>query len=196
MVRMRRNVVLTAASLALALVPAGAHAQLVAPDSGAHVRVGRVGESTLQEGSFVAASDDSLSMSPGSGLGVISLPIRSIQTLDVSSGPHVSTGRVLKGAAVGAGIAIVGTIAATALACATDRGGDGPTCAIAPVVLGPPLLLIGIGVGAWIGADRKENDWRRVYDRGLTTGLYLGPAPRGGIAIGMTIAFDVPGGSY
>ena len=196
MVRMCRNVALTAASLAFAITPTGARAQLIAPDSGSHVRIGRVGESTLQEGSFVAASDDSLSMSPGSGLGVISLPIRSIQTMDVSSGPHVSVGRVLKGAAVGAGIAIVGTIAATALACATDRSGDGPTCAITPVVLGPPLLLIGIGVGAWIGADRKENDWRRVYDRGLSTGLYLGPAPRGGIAIGMTIAFDVPDGSY
>jgi hypothetical protein len=195
MVRMRRSVVLTAASLSLSLAPTGARAQLIAPDSGSHVRIGRVGESTLQEGSFVAASDDSLSMSPGSGLGVVSLPIRSIQTLDVSSGPHVNVGRVLKGAAVGAGIAIVGTIAATALACATDRGGDGPTCA-ATVLIGPPLLLIGIGVGAWIGADRKENDWRRVYDRGLTTGLYLGPAPRGGIAIGMTIAFDVPAGSY
>jgi hypothetical protein len=195
MVRMRRNVVLTAASLALAMVPTGVHAQLIAPDSGSHVRIGRVGGSTLQEGSFVAASPDSLSLSPGSGLGVISLPISSIQTVDVSNWPHVNVGRVLKGAAAGAGIAIVGTIAATALACATDRGGDGPTCA-ATLLIGSPLLIIGIGVGAWIGADRPVNDWRRIYDRGLTTGLYLGPAPRGRIAIGVTIAFDVPDGSY
>jgi hypothetical protein len=190
---MRRRVVLTASwlALALALEPAGARAQLIAPDSGSHVRIGRVGGSTLQEGSFVAASPDSLSLSPGSGLGVISLPISSIQTVDVSNWPHVNVGRVLKGAAAGAGIAIVGTIAATALACATDRGGDGPTCA-ATVLIGPPLLIIGIGVGAWIGADRPVNDWRRIYDRGLTTGLYLGPAPRGRIAIGVTIAFDVP----
>lgn len=56
--------------------------------------------------------------------------------------------------------------------------------------------VIGIGVGAWIGADRPVNDWKRIYDPGLTTGLYVGPAPRGRIAIGVTIAFDVPDGTY
>lgn len=196
MAHIRLRVVLAASCLALALEPADAHAQLIAPDSGSHVRIGRVGEPTLQEGSFVAASPDSLSLSPGSGLGVISLPISSIQTVDVSSGPHVNVGRVLKGAAAGAGIGLLATAAITVVACATDRSSDGPGCGFTPYVIGGPLTLIGIGVGAWIGADRPVNDWKRIYDRGLTTGLYLGPAPRGRIAIGVTIAFDVPDGSY
>lgn len=198
MARMHWHVALTTVCCALALTAENARAQFAAPDSGAHVRIGRVGESSLQEGSFVSESSDSLSLDPGSGIGVRSFSIRSIQSLDVSTGRHVSTGRVLKGAAAGVGIAILATAAVTVVACAADRsnagqsGDGGPGCGLVFFVVGAPLTLVGTIVGAWIGIESPVEEWRRVYDRGLTTGLYLGPAPRGRLAIGMTIAFGGP----
>ena len=192
MIRLRHLAVRALLCAGASLASPSARAQLVAPDSGVHVRIVRVEAHAPQEGSFVGASTDSVRISPAYGLGVISLPIRSIQSIDASTGTHVNAGRVLKGAAAGAGIALVATAAVTGLACASDHGGDGPGCGIVPYVLGGPLTLVGVLVGAWIGADKRVDDWHRIYDRGLTTGLYLGPAPRGRLAIGMTIAFDVP----
>jgi hypothetical protein len=175
------------------LASSTARAQLVAPDSGAHVRIVRIEGPTPQEGSFVDASADSVRINPAYGLGVISLPIRSIQSIDASTGTRTDAGRVLKGAAAGMGIALVATAGITALACATEHGGgDGPSCGIVPYALGGPLTLVGVVAGAWIGAERRVDDWHRIYDRGLATGLYVGPAPRGRLAIGMTIALDVP----
>lgn len=80
-----------------------------------------------------------LRISPAYGLGVISLPFRSIESIDASSGTHINAGRVLKGAAAGAGIALVATAAITVVACAVDRGGNGPGCGFTPYVLGGPL---------------------------------------------------------
>jgi hypothetical protein len=175
-----------------ALMARSARAQLVAPDSGVHVRIIRIEGHTAQEGSFVNASGDSVRINPAYGLGVVSLPIGSIRSIDASTGTHVNAGRVLKGAAAGMGIGLLATVAITGLACAGDHGGEGPGCGIVPYAVGGPLTLAGVLVGAWIGADKRVDDWHRIYDREATTGLYFGPAPRGRLAIGMTIAFEVP----
>jgi len=194
MTRMLRYFALVS-GCAHAFVPARAGAQFVAPDSGMHVRIGRDGESVLQEGSFVSASADSLRMRPGSGTGVISVPIRSIRTLDVSNGPHVSAVHVFKDAAIGGGIGVGTTVVIIALSCDSSRSDDGPTCGIVPYLIGVPLTLLGIGIGTWIGVDHPINEWRRTYDRGRTTGLYLGPTRRGDLAIGVSVAFGAPPGA-
>jgi hypothetical protein len=122
MSRIRRIALLAMAGAGAVLASGRARAQLVAPE---HVRIVRVEGHTPQEGSFVDASADSLRINTAYGLGVISLPIRSIQSIDASTGTRTDAGRVLKGAATGMGIALVATAGITALACATQHGGDG-----------------------------------------------------------------------
>lgn len=136
MIRIRWHALRALLCAGAALASSSARAQLVAPDSGVHVRIVRVEEHAPQEGSFVDATSDSVRISPAYGLGVISLPFRSIESIDASSGTHINAGRVLKGAAAGAGIALVATAAITVVACAVDRAGDGPGCGFTPYVRG------------------------------------------------------------
>jgi hypothetical protein len=119
--------------------------------------------------------------------------MQSVRTVDVSRGIHGDMGVVVRDAAIGTGLGIASAAAITGVSCVLPgNSGDGPPCVIGFIVLGPALGLVGLVVGGWIGADHRVERWERVYDREQTTSLLIGPTPRGGIAIGLSVAFGGP----
>jgi hypothetical protein len=166
------------------IASASMRAQVATP--GSRVRIIPIGTTTQTEGLLVASTRDSISVHPGLGGPLLSVPMDSVRAIDQSEGIHSSFGTVMKdggiGAAIGVGaVAVVGT--------ATCHISHDDLCGLQAVVGGILAGAAGFVTGILIGRSHKGETWKRVYERPQSTSLLIGPAARGGVAVGVSIAF-------
>ncbi len=162
---------------------ARAYAQVIAP--GGRIRIIQTGIALPTEGSLVAMSSDSISLHVGMSGTLLSMPMDSVRAVDLSHGRFTSFGTVVRDGGIGLVVG-VGVVALGAkLFCAH---GGGEYCGVDAALLAVPFGAIGLISGVAIARSRKTEHWERVYDR-PGTALLIGPGPRGGFAVGLSIPF-------
>ncbi|MEP7085998.1 MAG: hypothetical protein ABI884_01585 [Gemmatimonadota bacterium] len=174
------------ALLAAALVTlcgVGACAQVIAP--GSRIRVIQTGVALPTEGSLVAMSSDSISLHLGMSSTLLSMPMESVRAVDLSRGRFTSFGTVARDGAIGLAVGVGVVALGGKLFCAHSGGAY---CGIDAALLAVPFGVVGLVSGVAIARRHKTEHWERVHDR-PATGLLIGPAPRGGLAIGLSIPF-------
>ncbi len=176
------------ALIACILAPASASAQRVAPDSGVRIRITTYG-SPERKGTLVSLSPESVSYHPEFTTGLHTVPLAQVSALDLSKGYVPSARSLFTGVGIG-GLVGVGLSAAFFLG---PSNSDGPPAALGAIVYGPLLIGAGMVVGGLIGAQNKVETWSPIYPEGREASLLVGPAGRGGFAMGVTVPFDVPG---
>ena len=188
MSRVRRLVICAAAIIAGLVHSTDALAQAALP--GSRVRIVPVNGDTRREGTLVVMTDDSLSYRPGLSDAMLTMPMDSVRTVFVSDGLHSRTGHTLRSGLIGAGIGFGLGAIITAGSCVEDAGKPQLLpCNVGYVLLGVPLTAAGFIGGVLIGRGHKSDNWERVYDRSRSTSLIVGPSPRGGLALGVSIPF-------
>jgi hypothetical protein len=157
---------------------------------GSRVRIVPANGGTRKEGTLVVMTNDSLSYRPGVSGAMLTMSMDSVRTVFVSDGLRSRTGHTLRfgliGAAIGFGLGAI----ITAGSCVENAGKPQLLpCNTGYVLLGVPLAAAGFLGGALIGRAHKSDRWERVYDRSQSTSLIVGPSPRGGLALGLSIPF-------
>jgi hypothetical protein len=174
------------AVLCAAAVIASAPARAQVATAGSRVRITPMGTDTRTEGLLAASTPDTISVHPGLGGPLVSVPMDRVRAIDQSEGIHSSFGTVMKDAGIGTAIGI-GAVALVGTAVCHVSHDD--LCGLYAVVLGVPAAAAGFVIGALVGRGDRHETWRRVYERPQSTSLLIGPAPRGGVAVGLSIAF-------
>ncbi|MBA2685176.1 MAG: hypothetical protein H0U66_11875 [Gemmatimonadaceae bacterium] len=173
---------LLAATL-VSLCGAQAYAQVIA--SGSRIRVIQAGAALPTEGSLVAMSSDSISLHLGMSSTLLSMPMDSVRAVDLSRGRFTSFGTAARDGAIGLVVG-VGVVALGGKLFCAHSGGD--YCGLDAALLAVPFGVVGLVSGVAIARRHKTEHWKRVYDRPATA-LLIGPAPRGGFAVGLSIPF-------
>lgn len=174
-------------SALLGALPCGAQSTVTAAEAGARIRVLRSGDRIPQEATLISFDHDTLIMELGDCCIRDTIPAASLAAVDVSRGRGVDAGRVIGGmtwgllAGVGAGW-LVGQVG-----CRLSEGNE--LCALGAVKWSVILGVGGLVAGALWGTEGNAERWERIYPPDQAS-LLLGPASRGGFAIGVTIPLD------
>jgi hypothetical protein len=167
--------------------------EIAAQDStltaGSHIRIQRVDEAQIREGTFRAFTTDSIRFSPGLDTATETMPLSRVGKLEVVR-YQSGVGSVLKGAAIGSGVGLGATLAAAGGCRLVKRDCDLGLILVSPIVIGAGFL-----VGALIGADERSEHWSRVYPSDRRASLLIGPMPHGGFALGLSVPFGSAPGS-
>ena len=171
------------ALLAAALCASRAAAQEV--PAGARIRIIPIGVAAPTEGSLVAMRTDTISVRLGLSNTLVSMSMDSVRAVDLSKGVYTGFGHTIRDGAIGfaSGAGIVGLIGAGVC---PHSGND--LCDVDAVLTAIPVGLVGMFIGLHVAQSHKREHWERVYDR-PSTALLIGPAPRGGFEIGLSIPF-------
>jgi hypothetical protein len=168
---------------AIALASPGAAAQDSALAPGALIRIQSADEKQFHEGTFRALTPDSLVYSPGLATSARSMPLSMIGRIEVSR-YDLRTRSVLRDAAIGSAVGLGGTLA-IAGGCFLFHS----DCGLGLILATPVLIGGGFLVGALIGSQDRTQHWDQVYPPPRSASLLIGPMPRGGFAIGVTVPF-------
>jgi hypothetical protein len=160
-----------------------AGAQVAPP--GSHVRVLPLPGGTRLEGSLVIMTDDSISVRPGISDEMITVPMNSVRTVDVSDGLHSRADVIVRDGAIGLAVGVGGMLLSRKPAC----GSTNNDCSLSFELLAFPVGAAGLLAGILIGRSQKSEHWSRVYERSQNTSLLVGPSSHGGVAIGLSIPF-------
>jgi hypothetical protein len=171
------------ALVAIALVSPRVAAQESGLTPGAQIRIQGADEKQFHEGTFRALTADSLIYSPGLATSTQSLPLSMIGKIEVSR-YNLRARSVLRDAAIGSAVGLGGTLA-IAGGCLAFHG----DCGLELILATPVLIGGGFLVGALIGSQERSQHWEQVYPPERTASLLLGPAPRGGVLMGVSIPF-------
>jgi len=158
-----------------------AGAQIAAP--GSRVRIVPLANVLPTEGTLVAMNPDTISVQVGLSSTMLSMPMDSVRTIDVSRGIYSNFGHVVRDGAIGlvAGVGLVVLIG-------SGTCGGGPDCALGETLIAVPVGALGLVAGVLIARSHKTESWDRVYERPRTTSLIIGTTPRG-FAVGLSIPF-------
>jgi hypothetical protein len=173
------------AALALASPRAAAQESALAP--GALIRIQGADEKHFHVGTFRALTPDSLIYSPGLATSTQSMPLSMIGRIEVSR-YDLRTRSVLRDAAIGSAVGLGGTLA-IAGGCVAFHG----DCGLGLIVVTPVLIGGGFLVGALIGSQDRTQHWEQVYPPERSASLLIGPMPRGGFAVGLSVPFGEAG---
>jgi hypothetical protein len=173
--------------LVIGALPGTLEAQRATPDSGTRVRIVRIGDSETHIGSLVRLSPDTVTFQPGLGNVAVAFPLDSVRTIEESHGMHADAGRIVRDAGIGAGIGLVASIVVVKATC--HGPSDTLGCAPAYVILGGLAVVGGLVGGALVGGDHATERWKTVYPPEESTSLLVAPGPRGGVSIGLAVAF-------
>jgi hypothetical protein len=182
--RVARGLVLFAA---IVLASPGAAAQDNALTPGALIRIQGADEKQFHEGTFRALTPDSLIYSPGLATTTRSMPLSLIGRIEVSR-YDLRARSVLRDAAIGSAVGLGGTLA-MAGGCWVFHS----DCGLGLILVTPALIGGGFLVGALIGSQDRSQHWDQVYPPERSTSLLIGPMPRGGFAIGLSVPFGEAG---
>jgi hypothetical protein len=173
--------------LVIGALPGTLEAQRATPLSGTRVRIVRIGDSETHIGSLVRLSPDTVTFQPGLGNVAVAFPLDSVRTIEESHGMHADAGRIIRDAGIGAGIGLVAAFPVVKAMCHGQQE-DSWGCAYA--YLGGGLAVVtGLVVGALVGGNHPAEHWNRVYPPKESTSLLVAPGPRGGVSIGLAVAF-------
>ena len=180
-----RAPVIVAIALMLAVNTARAQDSVLTP--GSQIRIQSSDEKQVHEGTFRALTPDSLSYSPGLATSTLTIPLAAVSKIEVSR-YDLRARSVFRDAAIGSAVGLGGTLALAGgcLAFHSDCGLE--------LILATPLLIGGgFLVGALIGSQDRAQHWDQVYPPERTASLLIGPTPRGGFAIGLSVPFGDAG---
>ena len=170
------------ASVTIALCSGAAAAQDSTLENGARIRIQSSNEKQMLEGTFRSFSADSVIFSPGLDTSKQALPLSRVGKIEVSR-YNLRARSVLTDAAIGTAVGLGGTIA-IAGGCVLFHG----DCL--GLVFGAPIMIGGgFVIGALIGSQHRSEHWYQVYPRERSANLLIGPAPRGGMLVGMSVPF-------
>ena len=167
----------------VALVSPAVAAQDSALAPGAQIRIQGTDGKQLEEGTFRALTSDSLTYSPGLATSSQSIPLARVGRIEVSR-YDLKARSVLTDAAIGSAVGLGGTLA-IAGGCLVFHS----DCGWGFILATPVLIGGGFLVGALIGSQHRSQHWDQVYPPERSASLLLGPAPRGGVLMGVSIPF-------
>ena len=91
---------------------------------------------------------------------------------------------VLRDAAIGSAVGLGGTLAVAGGCLAFHKD-----CGLGLILVTPALVGGGFLVGALIGSEDRSQHWDQVYPPERSASLLVGPMPRGGFGIGLSVPF-------
>lgn len=168
---------------AMALGSPGAAAQDGALAPGALIRIQGADGKQFHEGTFRALTPDSLIYSPGLATSTQSMPLSMIDRIEVRR-YNLRARSVLRDAAIGSAVGLGGTLAVAGGCLAFHKD-----CGLGLILVTPALVGGGFLVGALIGSEDRSEHWDRVYPPERSASLLVGPMPRGGFGIGLSVPF-------
>jgi hypothetical protein len=168
---------------AMALGSPGAAAQDSALAPGALIRIQGADEKQFHEGTFRALTPDSLIYSPGLATSTQSMPLSMIGRIEVRR-YNIRARSVLRDAAIGSAVGLGGTLAVAGGCLAFHKD-----CGLGLILVTPALVGGGFLVGALIGSEDRSQHWDQVYPPERSASLLVGPMPRGGFGIGLSVPF-------
>jgi hypothetical protein len=157
-------------------------------DSGARIRVLRLGNQLPQDAELIALRRDTLIYQLGECCARDTAALSSLAAIDVSRGGDVDPGRVLGGmtwgllAGLGAGWLV------TAVGCRLPDSSE--LCGLGAARWMPLLGGIGLITGALWGIESKEERWERIYPPDQAS-LFVAPSPNHGVAMGVSLSLEL-----